>query len=238
MKTPEYQITCTKNEQIARDIYEIKFSKPENFSFQPGQFVLFDVPLVDDPSDIETRSVSIGSSPDEEDLLCIMKMKKGGRISRWIEEKLTVGSDMTMKGPFGFFLLDRETTKDYLMIATSTGVAPFRSQVLALHAADETRQVDLVFGVREEQDLFWQEEFEKLAQDYESFFLHLALSQPTDAWKGHKGWVQTLVPQIVQDFSNKSVYVCGSPEMTKEVKGLCLEKWGVAKEDLHGEGYI
>lgn len=238
MPVPSYQIRCTRNAQIARNIYEFAFKKPEGFAFKAGQFILFDVPLIEDPANIQTRALSISSSSAESELLFVNKNKEGGRISRWIAEKLQPGMEMRIQGPFGNFVLDQQTEKDYLFIATSTGVAPFRSQIIDALARGDKRRMDLVFGVREEQDLFWKEEFDALAQTYENVFVHIALSQPTPAWTGHKGRVQTLVPLIVKDFSNKSVYVCGSPEMTKELKQTCLEQWGMEKKDLHVEGYI
>lgn len=238
MTTPTYQTTCTRNLPIARDVYECAFTKPEPFSFQPGQFVLFQVPLVENPADIQPRAFSIASSPDESELLFVAKMKEGGRASRWILELLKPETPVTMQGPMGLFLLEREILKDYLFICTSTGVAPFRSMIRDVLLAGDKRRIDLVFGARTETDLFWMEEFEELTKRYENLFLHLALSNPSEKWKGHRGRVQTLVPQIVHDFSQKCVYVCGSPDMTKEVKGLCLEQWGVKKDDLHVEGYI
>lgn len=276
MPTPTFHTTCTRNAPIARDVYEFACKKPEGFTFQPGQFVLFSVPLVDNQADVQPRAFSIASSPEESDLLFVAKMKEGGRASRWILETLKPGTPVTMQGPMGLFLLDRTTQKDILFICTSTGVAPFRSMIMdtlygsplrgspgvmvrcdqseaegasnpctRLAPQDDTaessrqqQRIDLVFGARAEEDLFWMEELTALTKQEENFFLHLALSNPSEKWKGHRGRVQTLVPQIVGDFSGHSVYVCGSPDMTKEVKGLCLESWGVAKEDLHVEGYI
>lgn len=237
MPTPSYQITCTKNEKIADGIYEIFFTKPEGFTFKPGQFVLFDIPLVDDLNDIQTRAFSVASSPKEDQLIFAMKMKEGGRASRWIEELLKEGDEVRMQGPFGNFMLDTETEKDWLLICTSTGVAPFRSQLVS-YLPEQTRRIDLIFGVRNEGDLFWQEWFENLAKAHENFFVHFALSQPTDDWKGHKGRVQTLAPLIGDDFTNKKVYVCGNPAMTGDLKKICLEDWGIEKQDFHMEGYI
>jgi len=238
MAIPVHTITCTRKEKIARDVYDIRFTKPDGFSFKPGQFVLFDVPLVDDPSDFQTRAFSMASTPAESEFIIVAKMKEGGRASRWIEEIIGVGSVVTMKGPFGNFLLDPTTDKEFLFIATSTGVAPFRSQIKHALEAGDARRMDLVFGVRSEEDMFWKEEFEQLSRQYENFFAHPALSGPSPDWKGHVGRVQTLVPLIVKDFFRRNVYVCGSPDMTKEVKQLCLEQWGVQKQDLHVEGYI
>lgn len=236
--TPSHTIVCLRNQQVARDVHELRFAKPPGFSFVPGQFVLFEVPLLGNPADSQTRSLSIASSPSDDHLLFIMKLKEHGRISDWIREKLCEGTKVQMKGPFGLFTLKRESPKEYLFIATSTGVGPFRSKLRWLLPQGESRRIDLVFGARSEEDLFWAEELQDTSKEYENFSLHLALSDPSPSWKGHWGRVQTLVPKIVDDFSRKAIYICGSPEMTKEVKELCLTKWGVPKEDVHVEGYI
>ena len=47
MKTKEYKVVCTRNEKIAEGIYEMVFTKPAGFFFKAGQFVLFDVPLIE-----------------------------------------------------------------------------------------------------------------------------------------------------------------------------------------------
>lgn len=238
MALPVYTLTCTKKERIARGVYDIRFTKPEGFSFKPGQFVLFDVPLVENPADIQTRAFSLASTPTEPEFIVVAKMKEGGRASRWIEEILETGSTVSTKGPFGNFLLDTDADKELLFVATSTGVAPFRSQILHALENGDTRRMDLVFGVRHEEDMFWKEELETLTQRYPNFYAHPALSGPSEHWTGHVGRVQTLVPLIAKEMFRKKVYVCGSPDMTKELKQLCLESWGVQKQDLHVEGYI
>lgn len=238
MPVPSYQLTCTRNTVIARDVYEFAFTRPKEMTYKAGQFVLFDVAHPENPQDIQTRAFSIASSPEEDELLFVAKMKEGGRASVWIKDRLQVGSTVRTQGPFGRFILDRETTKDYFFIATSTGVAPFRGQLREALLAGDKRRMDLVFGVRSEQDLFWAHECQNLARQHANFFLHIALSQPTKHWAGHRGRVQTLAPLIAKEFANKNVYMCGSPEMTKELKQVALEEWNIDKKDLHVEGYI
>jgi len=238
MVVQSYQMTCTFNAPIARDVHEVRFKRPKEFTFKPGQFVLMDTPLVENPADIQPRAYSIASTPADDEVLLIFRLTPGGRASRFIVEVLRPGMAVTMKGAFGFFTLNPEKDKDYLFIATSTGVAPFRSQVQSLVASNDKRTVDLVFGVRSEEDLFWYDELVKLSQLHPQLSLHMTLTQPTGDWKGHTGRVQTIVPKIVRDFTSKTLFACGSPAMTKEVKELALTHWGMAKQDLHVEGYI
>lgn len=248
MPLTTYASVCTSKSLLASGVYEFRLTKPAGFAFVPGQFILFAVPMVGKPQDVQTRAFSIASAPHEDDLLFVAKMIPGGRASRWIEEEVAPGVDVTFTGPFGRFVLDPRTEKEYLFVATSTGVAPFRSMVLdALFrgghspalAGSEDRRMDLVFGVRSEADLFWHAAFGELAKRHGNFFFHVALSQPSSSWTGHRGRVQAVTPGIVgNDFGNKSLYVCGSPAMTADVKMLALTAWGMEKGNVHAEGYI
>ena len=238
MPTPAYELTCTKNALIAKDVYDVRFTKPDGFSYEAGQFVLFDVPLLDNPNDIQTRAYSIASAPHEDELIFVIKLIGEGRASRWVAESLSEEDTVRMQGPFGRFLLDTSAKKDFLFICTSTGVAPFRSQILSALQSGNAQQIDLVFGNRHEEDLFWVDEFEALMQQHSNVELHTVLSKPNDAWEGHKGHVQDIVPLVAGDLSEKLVYVCGNPATADEVKQLCLNEWSIAKEDLHVEGFI
>lgn len=238
MPIPRHDIVCTKKELIAKDTYELRFTRPENWTFKTGQFVLLDVPLLDNPADIQTRAYSIGSTPGEEDILLAVKLKHGGRSSTWIENAVDVGTHATMQGPFGNFVLPSVSHKPYLFLATGAGVAPFRAQILELLSRDEPHAIDLIFGVRDEAELFWIDEFETLSRAHERFSFHQTLTRGADSWTGHRGRVQTLARLVAPDVANRIVYACGNPDMTKEVKPLALEQWGVPKQDLHIEGFI
>lgn len=238
MPLPLYHLTCIGNDLVANDVYQFSFVKPPGFTFRPGQFVLFDIPLVDAPSDIQPRAFSVASTPEEAELMFVAKLIPGGRASRWIKSVLRPGTVVATKGPFGTFTLDARDPRDILFVATGTGVAPFRSQIRSALASGDRRRMDLVFGVAAEADLFWQEELTELTKRHENFFLHIALSNASDSWTGHRGWVQAVLPHIAPDLSQKSLFICGNPNMTKDVKRLCIEEWHVPKEHVHVEGYI
>jgi ferredoxin-NADP reductase len=230
-----YTTTCLGKKLIAESVYEFRLEKPSGFTFTPGQYVLFHVPLLENPADVQTRAFSLASTPDDPDLLFVAKLIPGGRASRWIEEKLESGLAATFVGPFGKFVLDQASAKERIFVATGTGIAPFRSMILGAPQA----MIDLVFGVKNEQQLFWTEQLAEWSRRYPHFHHHIVLSAPSPSWTGHRGWVQEATPLIVkQDFSRKSLYVCGNPQMTLDLKKKALGEWGMEKADVHVEGYI
>lgn len=233
-----YIVTCTRKRQLTPDVWEFAFTKPDGFAYKAGQFVLFDVPLIGNESDVQPRAYSMASASHEDELLFILKMIPTGRASRWFLERIDVGATLPMKGPFGMFTVNPTDAKHLLMIGTGTGVAPFRSQIETLKHAKDARHIDLVFGVRKEEDLFWVEMMEEIAKKHGNASLHIALTQPSAAWTGLRGRVQTVVPTVINDFSGISLFACGSPPMTRDVKALALGEWKMEKKDVHVEGYI
>lgn len=238
MPIPEYTVECKKSELVAENIYELQFAKPEGFTFKPGQFIMIDVPLLDNPEDIQPRAYSIASTNEEGHITLAVRIKEGGRAGDWIVKQLKQGTQARIQGPLGVFGFNPSTPKEYLLICTGAGLVPFRSMLKTALAEGEDRKIDLVFGAYTEKDILWREEIDALAKQYPNFSWHIALSDADDSWQGHRGFVQSLVPSIAPDCSQKSVYVCGNPLMAKDVKQHCLEDWGVPKEDFHMEGFI
>ncbi len=231
--SPVLLTTCLSKRLIAPGVYELRLTKPEGFAFTPGQFVLFDVPLLCDPTDVQVRAYSIASAPSESDLLFVVKLVPGGRASAWVEHSVDVGVPISLRGPLGAFTLDRCTSKPYLFVATGTGIAPFRSQVRwALQELGDTRAMDLLFGVVRQEDLFWEEAWRKLGRRFPNLRVRFSFLS------GRRGGsIQECVPQIVRDPCNVTAYVCGSEESVLSVRDL-LATLHVPQEEIHSESYV
>lgn len=272
MLLASHAAVCAKKSLIAHGVYELRFTKPAGFAFRPGQFILLDVPHAGSPEDVQARALSIASTPDENDLLFVVKIVTGGRLGRWVEEALREGVAATFKGPFGNFVLDKPAPPppaspprpglpisppamskvegrqwrrqgNFLFIATGAGIAPFRPMALEAAVLYPDRRIDVVFGAWSEEDLFWAAgaaAHDPRRMDFgPNAFLHVTLAAPSACWTGHRGFVQSVAPRIMKnDFAGVSLYACGNPDMTADVKRLALSEWGMNKEDVHVDGYV
>jgi NAD(P)H-flavin reductase len=211
----------------------------QKFQFQAGQFVLFDVPLLSKPEDIQPRAYSIASPPTEDtELTFILRYKPEGRASIWVDTILKVGDPVRIQGPLGRFMLDDKTDKEYIFVGTGSGIAPFRAHLKwVLETKKDARPLRLFFGVRHEEDLFWVDEIKEWEKHYPNFRASISVSQPNGEWKGLRGRVTDIMPSVITDFSRVSAYICGNPAMVKDVKEWFMAK-GVPKSDVHQEGYI
>ena len=133
---------------------------------------------------------------------------------------LQAGDDVLITGPNGKrFLLPVDTqAHDYLLLATGTGIAPFRGMILELLEGPDgpTRsRIDLIMGTPYTSDLLYDELFCQLAEKHSNFHYHTAISrelQPT----GARGlYVDGLIEQKIDYFAElignprTMVYVCG-----------------------------
>lgn len=192
------------------------------FEFQPGQYVIMHVPNRQDGK-IVRRSYSISTPPSERRHfeVCVRAVA-GGHASNYVH-RLRPGRKLQVEGPFGDFVLDESSKRDILMIATGTGISPIRSMLTHLLYFRSDRRVRLLFGLRNEADLFYTDLLRGLSAHYPSFEALITLSQPSN-WTGHKGRVTDLIDRYVTaaDSSNTDVYMCGSHGMIHDASAKLL----------------
>ena len=153
----------------------------DEFRFIPGQFVSIVQPKPD--GRVHTRAYSLASAPSADNRfeLCLNRVP-GGIFSGPLFE-LKPGETVEMKPPLGMFVL-RQPPRDSLLIATGTGIAPFRSMLLA-NLKEDSPQFILLFGVRYESHLMYRSEFEGMALGYPRFRFWPTLSRPERDWPPH-----------------------------------------------------
>lgn len=213
---------------LTHDIRELEFTlcEPKEITFQAGQFVSFDVPNENFPYPI-TRPYSIASPPrNSRTIQLLLNLVPGGPGSTYLFS-LKVGDQVGFKGPAGSFRLRDGPAKRILFVATGTGIAPVRSMIFSQLERNSTPPLTLFWGVRSERDLFYQDEFQTLADRYPQFSFLMTLSQPGPGWIGERGRVSALVQKHLTSVHNLAVYLCGNGNMIKDVtadiqaKGLC-----------------
>lgn len=200
---------------IGDEVRHFVFEAPdvEKIEFVPGQFVslssLFGEKKV-------TRAYSIASSPQANLFeLCLNRVKEGRMSPRLFE--MQVGDSVEFQGPLGYFVL-RHPPADSVMIATGTGIAPFRSMLKSHLAAHPGRSFTLIFGVRYERNIMYRDEFETMAADYSNFHFWPTLSRPEAGWPGRTGHVQTHLDDAIGDRRDLDVYLCGMKLMVDDVR--------------------
>jgi Na+-transporting NADH:ubiquinone oxidoreductase subunit F len=121
-------------------------------------------------------------------------------------------------------------------IGGGAGMAPLRSQILhLLNTVHTKRRLSFWYGARSKQELFFFDEFQKLASQYENFTYHVALSSPLpeDAWEGLTGYIHMQLHErdlaTHPDPTEIEYYLCGPPMMVDACVQM-LDDLGVEEE--------
>ena len=215
---------------------EFEMKNVPRFGFVAGQWLSFETNKPDGEEIV--RAYSIASPPDSDHkfALCLNRVQDGFMSNFLCDMK--EGDEIHCQGPFGDFIL-RPPMRDTIFIATGTGIAPFRSMLHWL-LSDETRhqakQIHLIFGNRTEKDIYYHDEFLRLAKEHTNFHYLPTLSRGGPEWQGLRGYVQEHVPAIVQGRSDMHAYICGLDKMVKANRDL-LKSLGWDRKSILYEKY-
>jgi len=203
----------------------------ERLEFTPGQFVSFQEII--EGKQI-TRAYSLASAPLGHNRfeLCLNRVE-GGRLSPHLFS-MKPGDAIEMTTPLGTFVM-REPPRDSILIATGTGISPFRS-ILQAYLTQGAPQFTLLFGVRHESHILYRTEFEDLTARYPQFRFWPTLSRPGEGWTGRAGHVQAHLEEAIGGRRDIDFYLCGLQPMVDGVRGM-LKEMGFDRKQIRYEKY-
>ncbi len=148
---------------------------------------------------------------------------------------LQEGDKVTLSGPYGDFFA-QETDREMCFIGGGAGMAPLRSHIFnQLETLHTRRTISFWYGARSIPELFFDDEFSRLAEKYDNFRYNVALSQPEpdDHWEGMTGYIhECLLENYLArhaDPTEIEYYLCGPPMMVDAVEAM-LDNMGVEPE--------
>jgi ferredoxin-NADP reductase len=232
----------------------IQMADPRPFDFKPGQFVTLDLPIHEKPSK-RWRSYSIASWPDGTNVFeLVIVLLEDGAGTNYLFHEAGVGTELTLRGPQGVFVLAEPIEQELFFICTGTRIAPFRS--MAHHIFNHGlahRDIYLIFGCRKFDDCLYQDELLDLQKQLPGFFYIPTFSRESPGLDRsgnpiRTGYVHAVYEQIcgnkVSELSTTGeaglnpahFYLCGWKNMIDEAKGR-IQAIGYDRKSIHQELY-
>lgn len=234
------QLKWTKN--ITKNVRHFAFIRTdgEKLKFTPGQFISIHFPY---ENTVIRRSYSIATMVRQDSIFEIaLSYYKGGFASEFLFD-LKPGDKLNITGPYGRLILNNEQTGRYILVATGTGIAPYRAMLPELQKRLDNQvnlQVEILHGVKKREDLLYVEDFLEANKQQPRLHFNVFYSQEMDADlydHEHIGYVQTAYPHLNFDLVNDIIYLCGNPKMIDNSMKILIQQ-GFAKQHLRSEKYI
>jgi len=241
-----FPLRLTRSHMLAPQVRHMAFVRADGqpLAFVPGQFV--QVHLERDGKALR-RSYSIATyegdpvNPSGEVEMAVSYVTGGAATA--LLSGLEAGEAIDASGPYGRFCLHGDdANRRYLLVATGTGVTPYRAMLPLFRRLIPERgiEVELLFGARNPDELLYGDEFARFADEVPGFRFHACFSREGRAVPradDHLGYVQTVLPSLAPDGVHDIAYLCGNPDMVDACFAL-LKDAGLPIPRVRREKYI
>ncbi len=222
--TYKAEITSIHRLTEMENLYRIQILNADErrkFNFQPGQFVMLELPGIGE------SPISISSSPSRRgDIeLCI---RKTGNLTNFLS-RVSRGTNVGIRGPFGTgFPMEKMQGENILLVAGGLGLAPLRTPIAYVQEnRSRFNKVDIIYGAKEPSQLLFTYQYDMWQAD--DMQLRVIVEKPDSSWSGPVGLITKAMEEIFSDrddsyFRNTYAIVCGPPVMFKFVCNMLTMK--------------
>jgi ferredoxin-NADP reductase len=241
-----FELELARSWMLAPEVRHMAFRRRDGkpLAFVPGQFLQIHF---EHQGRQLRRSYSIATHVDdaanpEQQIEIAVSYVPGGAATALLSG-MREGDALQASGPYGRFVLHGEdTNRRYLLIATGTGVTPYRAMLPELRRAIPGRgfEVALVYGARTPAELLSGAEFERCAAEVPAFRYYACLSRVARVVAradDRNGRVQVALPELAPSAEHDIAYLCGNPDMVDACFTL-LKDAGLPIPHIRREKYI
>lgn len=241
MSHDRFNLVLQSSRMLTPRVRQLSFRREDGqpFGYTPGQFITLHLPW--EAMELR-RSYSVATIPGSSDEVQVAVTHVDGGRATQLLYGLQPGAPVQATGPFGRFVLRNDPPARYLLIATGTGVSPYRAMLPQLGTLLDGSNYSavLMLGVRGPDELLYGEDFLAFAESTSAFQFVASYSRRlSDPPRAHerKGYVQDHLLELGPDPKRDIVYLCGNPDMIDAAVER-LKALGFDNHNLRREKYV
>jgi CDP-4-dehydro-6-deoxyglucose reductase, E3 len=201
--------------------------------YLPGQYVL----LEDRDHAVAPRSYSIANAqrPDGR-LTLLVTAVPGGQLSTWVHERLRIGDEVSVSGPYGAFVDDPAATAPCLYLAGGSGLAPNRALIEAALGDGNRPSLTLVVSARTEADVIDRDRFAAWHERDPRFRFVRTLTRAGGGAPPH-GRIPLVLATVCDGLGDHDVFIAGAPGFVAAC-AAAAEQLGADRARIHTEVFF
>ncbi len=211
-----------KTDYVTHNVKRFVLEKPDGFKFTPGQATEVSINIPEWKN--KKRPFTFTSLNDDRVLEFIIKgyYDHDGVTNKL--HQLQPGDELIIRNPWG--------TINYqgpgVFIAGGAGITPFIAILRQLRSKNKINANTLIFSNKTEEDVILEKEFKQMFKDEGE--LILTLTREKNPCYEHGRVDEKLLKKSVDNF-NKNFYICGPPQMVKDLKKI-LQNLGASTDEI------
>ena len=199
-----------------------------------------DVRLTADDGYQAQRSYSIASPPEDATVSLTIVRIDDGEVSPYLAGDARVGDQFELRGPIGgHFTWRAEQGGPLLLVGGGSGLVPLMAMLRHRAAVGSDAQAVLLVSSREEQDILYRAELDRLAAQGDGLAVHHTLTRGApEGWTGFDRRVDADMLRAVGPAPAEAprVFVCGPTPFVEAVADL-LVGLGHEPASIHAERF-
>lgn len=232
MKYRKYRLA--KKILAARDAYNFVFEPVEGEvpEYKAGQFFNIKISKMADKHNF--RQYSALHIHNKKELGFGIKIC--GRFTGELN-KLEIGDEVEIDGPYGIFSADKCGGEEIVFIAGGIGITPFLCMSEHLAKINYSGRWNLFYSCRNAEDVAFKGEIDALCSQNENFNVVYTLTgaEVLAVWKGERGRLSVeRIRKHVPKLENAQIYMCAAKEFVDSMRSMLLEN-GVKAQNIHVE---
>jgi NAD(P)H-flavin reductase/ferredoxin len=224
----------TAQHKLTHDITQLDVQLDQPMQYRAGQFT--DLSIAALPG--VRRSYSFATPAQQNGMVSFFVRKvPAGRFSSLVNDTDVCGERVTLSGASGDFWL-RPAAAPMLLVAGGSGLAPMLALLQDALDSGVSRSVTLLFGAREEKDLYALDQINSIAAQWPGRFRFIPVLSDAAAdasWRGARGLVTEQIPEVLERGAH--AYLCGPPGMIDSAVAQ-LRAQGVGSEHIHADRFL
>jgi CDP-4-dehydro-6-deoxyglucose reductase, E3 len=224
--------TVTALDRLTHDVLRVRLACDVPFDFRPGQYVA----LIRDNG--LARSYSIASLPEEGEVELHVRRVPHGRMSGWLYEEASAGTQVHLQGPSGecFYVPGRED-QPMLLIGTGTGLAPLYGIVRDALRIGHRGPIHLIHGAVRPAGLYLREELAAMATEHANLAYTPSVLEADVPGTFEVGPIDRIVAGRFPKLDGWRGFVCGDPAMVQVLKRKFFLS-GIAMHDINADAFL
>jgi ferredoxin-NADP reductase len=209
-------------------------AEPRLFSFQPGQFMTFELAAAG-----VQRCYTIASPPTRPHRIEITaKRTPAGAGSGWLHDTMRSGVRVSASGPHGAFTFMPGRGGRCLFLSAGSGITPLMSMARTAHDLGSDTDILFVHSARSPADLVFADELSAMTRRPGFARVSIVEEVPAGvAWDGLRGRISAgLLQAIVPDLLTRDVFCCGPAPYMAAVRAM-LDAAGFDRARYHEESF-
>ncbi len=224
---------------ITHDLREFRFRGAAVASFLPGQFAMLDLPGL-----ASSRAYSMSNTAnDDGEWHFQVRRVPHGQGTHTLFDRLAVGDEIGLDGPYGVAWLRTEAPRDIVCVAGGSGLAPMVSIARGAAAAGmlKDRRLHFFYGARTPRDVCGEALLAELEGFGERIIYRPVVSLPggEGEWQGETGYVHDAVARALPgSLASFEFYFAGPPPMTQALQEMLMVGHRVPFEQIHFDRFF